>query len=182
MTPLLDDRARDLLERERRLLARLGDLLDRAGLADDARRAREAAEGLSDAFLVVVVGEFNAGKSSVLNALFGAKLMEEGPIPTTAKITLLRYGDEPLERQLTAYLVERRVPSDLLRFLTLVDTHLAGFIAAAFLFQFGTGPIRGFAVTLSIGLLANLFTSTFVSKTMFEVGLARRHQVTSLSI
>ena len=67
-------------------------------------------------------------------------------------------------------------------FLTLVDTHLAGFIAAAFLFQFGTGPIRGVAVTLSIGLLANLFTSTFVSKTMFEVGLARRHQVTSLSI
>ena len=122
MTPLLDDRARALLERERRLLARLGDLLDRAGLADDARRARDAAEGLSDAFLVVVVGEFNAGKSSVLNALFGAKLMEEGPIPTTAKITLLRHGDEPLERQLTAYLVERRVPSDLLRFLTLVDT------------------------------------------------------------
>ena len=122
MTPLLDERARGLLERERRLLARLAGLLDRAGLADDARRARETAEGLSDSFLVVVVGEFNAGKSSVLNALFGAKLMEEGPIPTTAKITLLRHGDEPLERQLTAYLVERRVPSDLLRFLTLVDT------------------------------------------------------------
>ena len=67
-------------------------------------------------------------------------------------------------------------------FLTLVDTHLAGFIAAAFLFQFGTGPIRGFAVTLSIGLAANLFTSTFVSKTIFELALARRHQVTTLSI
>jgi preprotein translocase subunit SecD len=67
-------------------------------------------------------------------------------------------------------------------FLTLVDTHLAGFIAAAFLFQFGTGPIRGFAVTLSIGLLANLFTSTFVSKTIFEAALVRRRQVTSLSI
>jgi preprotein translocase subunit SecD len=67
-------------------------------------------------------------------------------------------------------------------FLTLVDTHLAGFIAAAFLFQFGTGPIRGFAVTLSIGLLANLFTSTFVSKAIFEAALARRRQVTTLSI
>jgi preprotein translocase subunit SecD len=66
-------------------------------------------------------------------------------------------------------------------FLTLVDTHLAGFIAAAFLFQFGTGPIRGFAVTLSVGLVANLFTSTFVSKTLFELALSRR-QVTSLSI
>ena len=67
-------------------------------------------------------------------------------------------------------------------FLTLVDTHLAGFIAAAFLFQFGTGPIRGFAVTLSIGLASNLFTSTFVSKTLFELVLARRHQVATLSI
>ncbi|OFW20370.1 MAG: protein-export membrane protein SecD [Acidobacteria bacterium RIFCSPLOWO2_02_FULL_65_29] len=67
-------------------------------------------------------------------------------------------------------------------FLTLVDTHLAGFIAAAFLFQFGTGPIRGFAVTLSVGLAANLFTSTFVSKTLFEMALARRSQVATLSI
>jgi preprotein translocase subunit SecD len=67
-------------------------------------------------------------------------------------------------------------------FLTLVDTHLAGFIAAAFLFQFGTGPIRGFAVTLSIGLISNLFTSTFVSKTLFELVLARRRHVAALSI
>jgi preprotein translocase subunit SecD len=67
-------------------------------------------------------------------------------------------------------------------FLTLIDTHLAGFIAAAFLFQFGTGPIRGFAVTLSIGLISNLFTSTFVSKTLFELALSRRRQVAALSI
>ncbi|HVH28639.1 MAG TPA: protein translocase subunit SecD [Vicinamibacterales bacterium] len=67
-------------------------------------------------------------------------------------------------------------------FLTLVDTHLAALISAAFLFQFGTGPIRGFAVTLSVGLLANIFTSTFVSKTLFEMALARRHQVATLSI
>jgi preprotein translocase subunit SecD len=65
---------------------------------------------------------------------------------------------------------------------TLLDTHIAALIAAAFLFQFGTGPIRGFAVTLCFGLLSNLFTSTFVSKTLFEVGLARRHQVATLSI
>jgi preprotein translocase subunit SecD len=67
-------------------------------------------------------------------------------------------------------------------FLTLLDTHIAALIAAAFLFQFGTGPIRGFAVTLSVGLLSNLFTSTFVSKTLFELVLSRRHQVTTLSI
>ena len=60
-------------------------------------------------------------------------------------------------------------------FLTLLDTHVTSLIAAAFLFQFGTGPIRGFATTLSIGLLTNLFTSIFVSKTLFEIVLSRRH-------
>jgi preprotein translocase subunit SecD len=59
-------------------------------------------------------------------------------------------------------------------FLTLLDTHVASLIAAAFLFQFGTGPIRGFATTLTIGLLTNLFTSIFVSKTLFELALSRR--------
>ena len=67
-------------------------------------------------------------------------------------------------------------------FLTLVDTHTAALISAAFLFNFGTGPIRGFAVTLAVGLLANIFTSTFVSKTLFELVLAGRKQVTGLSI
>ena len=67
-------------------------------------------------------------------------------------------------------------------FWTLVDTHVAALISCAFLFQFGTGPIRGFAVTLFIGLISNLFTSIFVSKTLFELALARRHQVATLSI
>ena len=66
-------------------------------------------------------------------------------------------------------------------FLTLLDTHIASLISAAFLFQFGTGPIRGFATTLSIGLLSNLFTATFVSKTIFELVLSGR-KVTKLSI
>jgi preprotein translocase subunit SecD len=67
-------------------------------------------------------------------------------------------------------------------FLTLLDTHIAALISAAFLFYFGTGPIRGFAITLSIGLLSNLFTSTFVSKTIFEVMLTRRRHASTLSI
>ncbi|MCX6549848.1 MAG: protein translocase subunit SecD [Acidobacteria bacterium] len=66
-------------------------------------------------------------------------------------------------------------------FLTLMDTHIASLISAAFLFQFGTGPIRGFATTLSIGLLSNLFTATFVSKTIFEMVLSGR-KVQTLSI
>jgi preprotein translocase subunit SecD len=59
---------------------------------------------------------------------------------------------------------------------TIVDTHVASLIAAMFLFQFGTGPIRGFATTLTIGLLSNVFTAVFVSRTVFELVLARRPQ------
>jgi preprotein translocase subunit SecD len=66
-------------------------------------------------------------------------------------------------------------------FLTLLDTHIASLIAAAFLFQFGTGPIRGFATTLVIGLCVNLFTSIFVSKALYEFELSKR-QVPALSI
>jgi preprotein translocase subunit SecD len=63
-------------------------------------------------------------------------------------------------------------------FLTILDTHVATLIGAAFLFQFGTGPIRGFATTLSIGLLTNVFTSVFVSRALFELELANRHKNT----
>jgi preprotein translocase subunit SecD len=67
-------------------------------------------------------------------------------------------------------------------FWTLFDTHIAALISVAFLFQFGTGPIRGFAVTLFFGLVSNLFTSIFVSKTLFELALGKRQQVAALSI
>ncbi len=66
---------------------------------------------------------------------------------------------------------------------TIVDTHVSSLIAAMFLLQFGTGPIRGFATTLTIGLLANVFTAVFVSRTMFELVLGRRpQQAQALSI
>jgi preprotein translocase subunit SecD len=63
-------------------------------------------------------------------------------------------------------------------FLTILDTHVASLIGAAILFNFGTGPIRGFATTLTFGLLANVFTAVFVSRTMFEVILSRRQSAT----
>jgi preprotein translocase subunit SecD len=66
-------------------------------------------------------------------------------------------------------------------FLTLLDTHVASLISALFLFQFGTGPIRGFATTLSIGLFVNLFTSIFVSRTLYQFELSQR-KVPALSI
>ena len=66
--------------------------------------------------------------------------------------------------------------------LTIVDTHVTSLIAAALLFQFGTTPIRGFATTLAVGLLANVFTAVFVSRTLFELALARRSGAPALSI
>jgi preprotein translocase subunit SecD len=65
---------------------------------------------------------------------------------------------------------------------TIVDTHVTTIVSCLFLFMFGTGPVRGFAVTLVIGLLANVFTAVFVSKVIFDWELSRRKQVTALSI
>ena len=67
-------------------------------------------------------------------------------------------------------------------FLTIIDTNLTTIIAAACLFLFGSGPVKGFAVTLAIGLLANLFTSVFVSRLIFDLSLSRKQQVEELSI
>ena len=67
-------------------------------------------------------------------------------------------------------------------FVTILDTHIASLIAAAFLFQFGTGPIRGFATTLFFGLISNVFTAVFVSRTLFEISLSRRPGTARLSI
>jgi preprotein translocase subunit SecD len=67
-------------------------------------------------------------------------------------------------------------------FLTIVDTHVTTVVSCAFLFLFGTGPVKGFAVTLVIGLLANVFTAVFVSKTIFDWELGRQKQVVAISI
>jgi preprotein translocase subunit SecD len=66
--------------------------------------------------------------------------------------------------------------------ITIVDTHVTTIVSAAILFLFGTGPVQGFAVTLVFGLLANLFTAVFVSRTIFEANLARKERGAELSI
>ncbi len=120
---LVDPAAQALLDRERTLLGGLHDALDRAGAdADTLRRLDDLAANLDEWFLVVVVGEFNAGKSSVLNALFGEVLMEEGPVPTTDKITILRHGSAAQHHRRGDFITERQHPAELLRGLTLVDT------------------------------------------------------------
>jgi preprotein translocase subunit SecD len=67
-------------------------------------------------------------------------------------------------------------------FASVIDTHMTTLIAALFLFQFGTGPVRGFAVTLMIGLSASLFTAVFVSRWLFDLELSMRKRVDELSI
>jgi preprotein translocase subunit SecD len=67
-------------------------------------------------------------------------------------------------------------------FITIIDTHVTTIISSLFLFVFGTGPIRGFAVTLVIGLLVNLFSAVYVSRTIFIWLLSRKEKVESLSI
>ena len=66
--------------------------------------------------------------------------------------------------------------------ITIVDTHVTTIVSAFILFIFGTGPVKGFAVTLTFGLLANLFTAVFVSRVIFEYVLARKQRGEALSI
>jgi preprotein translocase subunit SecD len=66
--------------------------------------------------------------------------------------------------------------------ITIVDTHVTTIVSAAILFLFGTGPVQGFAVTLTFGLLANLFTAVFVSRTIFDAILASKERGAALSI
>jgi preprotein translocase subunit SecD len=67
-------------------------------------------------------------------------------------------------------------------FVTIIDTHVTTIISSMFLFVFGTGPLRGFAVTLVLGLVINLFSAVYVSRTIFMWELSRKRKLESLSI
>ena len=67
-------------------------------------------------------------------------------------------------------------------FLTIVDTHVTTLGSAACLYLYGTGPVRGFAVTLIIGLLASVFTAVFVSRVIYDIVLTLRPRTDTLSI
>lgn len=117
------DAVRELVARERGILTDLQVLLARldasAAHVDDVRTALRDLDGL---FLLVVAGEFNAGKSSLLNALVGERVMPEGVTPTTDRITVVTYGDTAGEREESAFLSRRTHPAPLLRDVALVDT------------------------------------------------------------
>lgn len=122
---LLSQRQATLLEELRRALDNLAAILERFGTdvkPSDIRALRDTLTHLDELFLLVIVGEFNSGKSSFINALLGAPILAEGVTPTTDVITLLRYGDEQRDEVLESSLLERTYPADVLRELTIVDT------------------------------------------------------------
>ena len=119
----MSDSVRELLGKERAALSELYNLLDRLD-ADEADLAslKTALSDLEGVFMLVVVGEYNAGKSSLLNALLGDKVMLEGVTPTTDRVTVVTYGDEAKEIDETHALARREFPADILKDLAIVDT------------------------------------------------------------
>jgi small GTP-binding protein len=123
LEPILTDAQRDLLDSERALLAKVAEVLEQSDASqDDLRTLADSVAQLDELFLLVVVGEFNAGKSALINALLGEEVLAEGVTPTTSKIHILSWGDS-LERQPAGAGCERlTAPLDTLRQLTIVDT------------------------------------------------------------
>jgi small GTP-binding protein len=122
-TVILSGRQHELLAEESQLLDRLLAALAAFPATDEDREElRRASEQLGDLFLLVIVGEFNAGKSAFINALLGAEVMPEGVTPTTAVINLLRYGPEPSETMLPDGIIQRTWPATMLEEITVVDT------------------------------------------------------------
>ncbi len=122
-TVILSERQHELLSEESRLLDRLSAALVAFPATDEDREElRRAAEQLGDLFLLVIVGEFNAGKSAFINALLGAEVMPEGVTPTTAVINLLRFGERATETLLPDGIIQRTWPATMLDEITVVDT------------------------------------------------------------
>ena len=112
-----------LLAEERHVLAELARALERLEASGDHRRAlAQAIEQLDELFLLVIVGEFNSGKSAFINALVGDAVLEEGVTPTTAQVQVLQYGEERGRTARTPTLHVITAPVPLLRDLHIVDT------------------------------------------------------------
>jgi len=123
LTRVLSDRQEALLREERGLLRRLHAALARSDASGEQQSALDQSIAqLDEIFLLVVVGEFNAGKSAFINALVGQPLMEEGVTPTTAIITVLEYGEHPEQVVRKANQLVVKAPVNLLKDIRIVDT------------------------------------------------------------
>src|ERR671916_2127452 len=121
---VLDEHWRRLADRERSLLERLVEFLQGFGAPpEDASLVSRKLEDLEELFLLVIVGEFNSGKSAFINALLGEdELSREGVTPTTDRITVLKHGEEAVERERREGILEKEHPNDFLREVAIVDT------------------------------------------------------------
>ncbi|MDQ2715460.1 MAG: dynamin family protein [Chloroflexota bacterium] len=120
---ILHEQQRELLLKERALANELqACLVGFEGAEAYATTLQQVTTALDELFLLVIVGEFNAGKSACINALLHADSLEEGVVPTTHQITLVRYGAEEQRRQRENGILELSFPADFLRDITIVDT------------------------------------------------------------
>jgi small GTP-binding protein len=120
---VLQEQQRDLLQQERQIANELQTCLFGFEGADAyAATLRQVTSALDELFLLVIVGEFNAGKSACINALLHAHVLEEGVVPTTTKITIVRSGAQNERRQRDNALLELHYPADFLQDISIVDT------------------------------------------------------------
>lgn len=123
LTKILTPEQDELLREERKVLSRLGTALTRFDAAPEHQSAlARSVEQLDELFLLVIVGEFNAGKSAFINALLGSRVVQEGVTPTTAQINVLQYGEVPgrSEREPSLHVIT--APAEILREIHIVDT------------------------------------------------------------
>lgn len=114
---------KQLLTQERDLLNRLRLSLAEYGAKEEDQTAlTESIRQLDDFFLLVVVGEFNAGKSAFINALLGDKILAEGVTPTTTKVNILRYGEVKEKSSLSENVESLTFDADFLKEISIVDT------------------------------------------------------------
>ncbi len=120
---ILTKTQKELLSRERELLNKIQITLVEYGVAEkDQKALMESIQQLDDFFLLVVVGEFNAGKSAFINALMGERLLEEGVTPTTTKVNILRYGTEKGKKVLSENVESLILDAEYLKEISIVDT------------------------------------------------------------
>jgi small GTP-binding protein len=120
---VLDPHSEAQVAGARDLLASLRDALTAFGAAPaDLSALAASIRQLDDLFLLVIVGEFNAGKSAFINALIGERVLQEGVTPTTARVQVLRYGSSPARETTADGLLVVQAPVDLLREIHIVDT------------------------------------------------------------
>jgi GTP-binding protein EngB required for normal cell division len=120
---VLQEQQRQFLQQERHIANELQTcLVGFEGAEAYATTLKQVATALDDLFLLVVVGEFNAGKSACINALLHDDVLEEGVIPTTNQVTMVRYGSSNEQHQREHGILEIDYPADFLRDISIVDT------------------------------------------------------------